>query len=48
LEYNFEAHEESTGIPALLRRLGELGIEFKDLHTRQTSLEDIFVDLVKH
>jgi ABC-2 type transport system ATP-binding protein len=33
-------------IPTLLRRLGELGIGFKDLHTRQSSLEDIFVDLV--
>jgi len=46
LEYNFDAHEESTGIPALLRRLGELGIAFKDLNTRQTSLEEIFIDLV--
>ncbi len=47
LEYTFDAHEERTGIPALLRRLAELGIEFRDLHTEQTSLEDIFVDLVK-
>jgi ABC-2 type transport system ATP-binding protein len=46
LEYVFEAHEERTGIPALLRRLGELGIGFKDLQTRQSSLEDIFVSLV--
>jgi ABC-2 type transport system ATP-binding protein len=46
LEYSFHAHEESTGIPALLRRLGELGIAFKDLNTRQTSLEEIFIDLV--
>jgi len=46
LEYSFDAQEESTGIPALLRRLGELGIAFKDLNTRQTSLEEIFVDLV--
>jgi ABC-2 type transport system ATP-binding protein len=46
LEYNFDAREESTGIPALLRRLGELGIAFKDLQTRQSSLEDIFVSLV--
>ena len=35
-----------TEIPALLRRLGELGIGFKDLNTRQSSLEDIFVNLV--
>jgi ABC-2 type transport system ATP-binding protein len=46
LEYTFEADEERTGIPSLLRRLGELGIEFKDLQTRQSSLEDIFVSLV--
>ena len=46
LEYSFDAHEESTGIPALLRRLGELGIAFKDLNTRQSSLEEIFIELV--
>ncbi len=46
LEYTFDAREESTGIPALLRRLSELAIEFKDLQTRQSSLEDIFVSLV--
>jgi ABC-2 type transport system ATP-binding protein len=46
LEYTFDAAEERTGIPVLLRRLGELGIGFKDLQTRQSSLEDIFVDLV--
>jgi len=46
LEYTFDALEERAGIPALLRRLGELGIGFKDLQTRQSSLEDIFVGLV--
>jgi len=46
LEYSFDGREERTGIPALLRRLGELGIGFKDLNTRQSSLEDIFVSLV--
>jgi ABC-2 type transport system ATP-binding protein len=46
LEYDFDASEKSTDIPALLRRLGELGIGFKDLNTRQSSLEDIFVSLV--
>jgi ABC-2 type transport system ATP-binding protein len=46
LEYTFEEKDEGTGVPALLRRLGELGIAFKDLNTRQTSLEDIFIDLV--
>jgi ABC-2 type transport system ATP-binding protein len=47
LEYTFEASEERTGIPALLRVLSELGIAYKDLQTRQSSLEDIFLDLVK-
>jgi ABC-2 type transport system ATP-binding protein len=46
LEYSFDAKEEHAGIPALLRRLGELGIAFTDLQTRQSSLEDIFIDLV--
>jgi ABC-2 type transport system ATP-binding protein len=46
LEYTFDGNEERTGVPTLLKRLGEMGIEFKDLNTRQSSLEDIFVDLV--
>jgi ABC-2 type transport system ATP-binding protein len=33
-------------VPSLLRRMTDLGIQFKDLHTRQSSLEDIFVGLV--
>ena len=46
LEYTFDANEERTGIPSLLRRMSDLGIGFKDLNTRQSSLEDIFVSLV--
>jgi ABC-2 type transport system ATP-binding protein len=46
LEYTFDGSEERTGVPTLLKRLSEMGIEFKDLNTRQSSLEDIFVDLV--
>jgi ABC-2 type transport system ATP-binding protein len=46
LEYTFDGKEERTGIPALLERLNALGIRFKDLNTRQSSLEDIFVSLV--
>ena len=46
LEYTFDAAEEGAGVAALLRRLIELGIGFKDLNTRQSSLEDIFVSLV--
>jgi ABC-2 type transport system ATP-binding protein len=46
IEYTFDAHEEQTGIPGLIERLGDLGIGFRDLNTRQSSLEDIFVSLV--
>ena len=46
LEYSFDAGAGAADIPALLRRLGELGIGFKDLNTRQSSLEEIFVSLV--
>jgi ABC-2 type transport system ATP-binding protein len=46
LEYTFDEQEESTGVPALLRRISDLGIGFKNLNTRQSSLEDIFVSLV--
>jgi ABC-2 type transport system ATP-binding protein len=46
LEYTFEVAEEHAAIPALLRRIGELGIGYKDLNTRQSSLEEIFVRLV--
>jgi ABC-2 type transport system ATP-binding protein len=48
LRYTFDAQAERTGIPSLLRKLGELGIAFKDLDTSKSSLEDIFVDLVEH
>jgi ABC-2 type transport system ATP-binding protein len=37
---------ESIGISALLKRMGELSMVVKDLHTHQSSLEDIFVQLV--
>jgi ABC-2 type transport system ATP-binding protein len=46
LEYTFDAHADQSDIPSLLRKLGELGIGFKDLATRQSSLEEIFVSLV--
>jgi ABC-2 type transport system ATP-binding protein len=47
LTYTFDAKSEHTGVATLLRRLSEQGIEFNDLQTRQSSLEDIFVSLVK-
>jgi len=46
LVYDFDARDEVTGIPMLLRRVSELGIVYKDLQTQQSSLEDIFVSLV--
>ena len=46
LVYTFDTQAEQTGIAALLRRLGEQGIDFKDLHSSESSLEDIFVSLV--
>ncbi|MGB2248974.1 MAG: ABC transporter ATP-binding protein [Alcanivorax sediminis] len=48
LIYTYDANQESTGIAELLRKLSEEGIDFKDLHSSQSSLEDIFVDLVKN
>jgi ABC-2 type transport system ATP-binding protein len=47
LVYSFDAEAVETGIPALLHRLGELGIDFRDLDTSRSSLEDIFVGLVE-
>ncbi|MGE0846010.1 MAG: ABC transporter ATP-binding protein [Flavobacteriaceae bacterium] len=48
LVYTFDANAERTGIPSLLRAMTDNGIGFKDLSTRQTSLEEIFVNLVSH
>jgi len=47
LVYTFDTQGERTGIATLLRTLGDLGIHFRDLHTRESSLEDIFVSLVR-
>ena len=46
LVYTFDASVEHRAVPALLNALREAGIEFVDLNTRQSSLEEIFVDLV--
>jgi ABC-2 type transport system ATP-binding protein len=48
LIYNFDTSAHDSGIAGLLRRLHELGIEFKDLHTAESSLEEIFVSLVRN
>ncbi len=47
LVYTFDAKQERTGIAGLLRRLSDHGIDFKDLHTTESSLEEIFVSLVR-
>jgi ABC-2 type transport system ATP-binding protein len=46
LQLTFDANADRTGVPSLLRAMSDLGIGFKDLNTRQSSLEDIFVSLV--
>jgi ABC-2 type transport system ATP-binding protein len=47
LVYTYDTQGERTGITALLRDLNHAGVRFRDLHTTQSSLEDIFVDLVR-
>jgi len=47
LIYTYDAGSDRTGITALLQALTEAGIRFKDVHTTQSSLEDIFVTLVR-
>jgi ABC-2 type transport system ATP-binding protein len=47
LVFTYDAKRERSTIAGLLRKLGELGIEFKDLQTQESSLEEIFVSLVR-
>ncbi|HJZ33310.1 MAG TPA: ABC transporter ATP-binding protein [Hyphomicrobiaceae bacterium] len=47
LVYTYDTQAERTGITTLLRNLHAAGIRFRDLNTTQSSLEDIFVDLVR-
>jgi ABC-2 type transport system ATP-binding protein len=46
LTYEFDPKAERTGIPSLLTAMRDAGIAFKDLDTKQSSLEDIFVRLI--
>ncbi len=48
LEYTFDANAERKGIASLLRRVTDLNIGFRDIHTTQSSLEDIFVSLISN
>ena len=47
LIYTYDTKAERTGITRLLKDLGEAGITFRDLKTTQSSLEEIFVNLVR-
>ncbi|MGH6729602.1 MAG: ABC transporter ATP-binding protein, partial [Sphingomicrobium sp.] len=47
LTYEFDAKAERTGIPSLLSAMRDAGIAYKDLDTKQSSLEDIFVGLIR-
>jgi ABC-2 type transport system ATP-binding protein len=47
LVYNYDTQAEHTGITSLLGKLSEAGIRFNDVNTKQSSLEEIFVGLVK-
>lgn len=47
LTYTYDTQGERTGITTLLKNLSDAGITFKDLQTKQSSLEEIFVSLVK-
>jgi len=47
LEYHFSTEEEQTEVPQLLREISRIGLEFTDLNTRQSSLEEIFVNLLQ-
>ena len=46
LTYTFDSAAEHSGIPELLKNLSARGIEFKDLQSKESSLEEIFVNLV--
>ncbi|HTE39731.1 MAG TPA: hypothetical protein VK629_02810, partial [Steroidobacteraceae bacterium] len=47
LVYTFDTQAETTGIASLLRHLRDVGVDFKDLKTQESSLEEIFVSLVR-
>src|SRR6266850_4512510 len=47
LVFTFDTQRKETGIATLLKRLGDLRIDFKDLHSSESSLEEIFVNLVR-
>lgn len=46
LIYTFDSQQEQAGVARLLRTLGDIGVDYRDLRTRESSLEEIFVGLV--
>jgi ABC-2 type transport system ATP-binding protein len=46
LEYTFDTTAERTGVTSLLKKMSDIGVQFRDLDTKTSSLEDIFVSLV--
>lgn len=47
LIFTFDGKADHAGIPELIKKLSDAGIEYKDLNTKESSLEEIFVDLVR-
>ena len=48
LVFDFDANAEETGSAGLLKRLDERGVDFSDVHSSESSLEEIFVNLVRN
>jgi ABC-2 type transport system ATP-binding protein len=47
ITYNYDAKKENTGITSLLQTIRDEGLKLKDINTEQSSLENIFINLVK-
>lgn len=48
LVYSYDMQQENTGIAELLRKMDQAGVDYRDLHSQESSLEDIFVNLVRN
>jgi ABC-2 type transport system ATP-binding protein len=46
-DYTFDGNTEITGMPELMKKIADLGLEYRDLNTKESSLEEIFVTLVR-
>jgi ABC-2 type transport system ATP-binding protein len=47
LTFTYDAHDDAVNVPALLQAIQQAGLRFTDIQTSQSSLEDIFVNLLK-